>query len=186
MSNEILTKVGSGSVVWADHAGDFGDSPLAGSIQGQLTLVSLADGAARQGVKVDLGATRASKYSVTLRVEYDVAPVSGTICSLYYAPSPHATAATANPGGASGSDAAYTGTAGDSLADSLKQLDLIGVLICTADAATVVQQQTFVYSPSERYGMPVVFNEGGQAFEGDDIEMSVTLNPIVDEIQNAV
>lgn len=183
MANEILTKVGSGSVVWADHAGDFGDSPLAGNTQGQLTLISLADGAARQGAKVDLGATRAPKYSVTLRIEYDVAPVSGTICSLYYAPSPHATAATANPGGASGSDAAYTGTAGDSLADSLKQLDLIGVLVCTADAATVVQQQTFVYSPSERYGMPIVFNEGGQAFEGDDIEMSVTFNPIVDEIQ---
>lgn len=185
MANEILAKVGSNSIVWADHAGDFGDSPLAGVIQGQLTLVSLADGAARQGAKADLGATRAPKYSVTLRVEFDVAPVSGTIVSLYYASSPHATAGTANPGGTSGADAAYTGTTGDSLADSLKQLDLIGVLICTSDLATVVQQQTFVYAPSERYGMPVVFNEGGQAFEGDDIEMSVTFNPIVDEIQNA-
>lgn len=183
MPNEILAKVGSNSVVWADHVGDFGDSPLAGAIQGQLTLVSLANGAARQGAKVDLGATRARAYSVTLRVEYDVAPVSGTICSLYYASSPLVAAGTANPGGTSGADAAYTGTAGDSLADSLKQLDLIGALICTADAAAVVQQQTFVYSPSDRYGMPVVFNEGGQAFEGDDIEMSVTFNPIVPEIQ---
>jgi hypothetical protein len=181
MANELLVKVGATPLVWADNAGDFGDSPIAGT--DQITLVSLADGAARQGDKGDFTALRAGAYSVTLRVEFDVAPVSGTTVSLYFAPSVSGTAATANPGGVSGSDAAYTGTAGDSLADSLKQLDLIGVLTCTADAATVVQQQTFVYSPSERYGTPVVFNEGGQAFEGDDIEMSIIFNPIIQEIQ---
>ena len=181
MANEILTKVGASPLVWADIGGDFGGSPIAGT--DQITLVSLADGAARQGDKGDFTAPRAGAYSVTLRVEYDVAPVSGTTCSLYFAPSPHGTAGVANPGGVSGADAAYSGTAGDSLADSLKQLDLIGVLVCTADAATVVQQQKFVYAPSERYGTPVVLNEGGQAFEGDDIEMSIIFNPIIDEIQ---
>lgn len=181
MTNEILRKVGATPIVCADIGGDFGDSPLTGT--DQITLVSLADGAARQGDKIDFLAKRAQMFSVTLRVEYDVAPVSGTICSLYFAPSPHATKATANPGGIVGADGAYTGTAGDSLADSLKQLDLIGTLVLTLDAATVVQQQTFVYSPSERYGTPVVFNEGGQAFEGDDIEMSIIFNPIIDEIQ---
>lgn len=181
MANEILLKVGATPLVWADIGGDFGDSPIAGT--DQITLVSLADAAARQGAKGDLTALRARAYSVTLRVEFDVAPVSGTIVSLYWAPSVSGTAGVANPGGISGADAAYTGTAGDSLADSLKQLDLIGVLICTADAAAVVQQQTFVYSPSERFGTPVVFNQGGQAFEGDDIEMSIIFNPIVDEIQ---
>lgn len=172
--------IGPGTpIVWADIGGDFGDSPIAGTVQ--LTLVSLADAAARQGPKVDLGATRAAAYSVTLRLEYDVAPVSGTIAELWWAPSPHTTAGTANPGGVSGTDAAYTGTAGDSLADSINQLTLIGIMYLTSDAATVVQQQTWVFSPEERYGSPVIYNTGGQALEGDDIEMSLIFTPLVDQ-----
>lgn len=180
MSNEVLIKHGV-AIVWADIAGDFGDSPLTGTHQ--ITLASLASTAARQGVKVDLGATRAAVYAVTLRVEFDVAPSSGDVVSLWWAASPHATAATANPGGASGADAGYTGTTGDSLPDSIKQCSLIGNLVATSDVAPVVEQQTFMFAPEERYGSIVVYNEADQAFEGDDIEMSVILQPIIDEIQ---
>jgi hypothetical protein len=179
MANEVLVKMGT-AIVWADTT-DFGGSPIARTVQ--IDLTSVANGAARQGVKVDLGATRADRYAVTLRVELDVAATSGTTVDLYWAPSPHTTAGTANPGGVSGTDAAYTGTAGDSIADSVKQLDHIGSLVCTADAATVVQQQAWIYSPPERYGSPVVFNQSGQAFEGDAVEMSIIFNPIVDEVQ---
>lgn len=168
-------------IVWADIAGDFGDSPIAGTVQ--ISLVSLAAAAARQGVKVDLGATRAARYDVTLRVEYDVAPTSGNICSLWWAASPSTTAGTANPGGVSGTDAGYTGTAGDSLADSILQLQHIGDLVCTSDAATVVNQQSWTFFPTERYGSIVVFNEADQALEGDDIEMSIIFNPVIDEVQ---
>ena len=180
MANEILTKNGT-PIVWADVGGDFGDSPIAGTVQ--ITLISLASTAARQGVKVDLGATRAARYDVTLRVEFDVAPTSGNVVSLWWAPSESGVAGTANPGGVSGADAAYTGTAGDSLADSIKQLQLVGVLVCTSDAATVVNQQSFTFFPACRYGSPVVWNEADQAFEGDDIEMSVIFTPVIDEIQ---
>ncbi len=182
MTREILIKDGT-QVVWADVGGDFGDSPVAGTLQ--ITLVSLGSGAARQGVKADLGATRARDYDVTLRVEFDVAPTSGDEVSLWWASSVSGTAGTANPGGVSGTDAAYTGTGGDSLADSILQLRLIGVLICTADAAVVVQQQTFRFDPRARYGSIVVFNEADQAFEGDDVEMSVVFTPVVDEVQDA-
>ena len=180
MANEVLVKNGT-PIVWADIAGDFGDSPLAGTVQ--ITLVSVAAGAARQGVKVDLLAARATRFAVTLRVEYDVAPVSGNVCSLWWAASESGTAGVANPGGASGADAAYTGTAGDSLVDSIKQCDLIGALVCTSDAAVVVNQQTWIYEPSTRYGSPIVYNEASQAFEGDDIEMSIIFTPLIDEIQ---
>ncbi len=180
MANEILTKNGT-AIVWADIGGDFGGSPIAGTVQ--ITLAALANGAARQGVKVDLGATRAARYAVTLRPELDVAPASGAVITLHWAPSESAVAGTANPGGVSGTDAAYTGTAGDALADSIKQLDEIGPLVCTSDAATVVQQQTWFYFPPCRYGSPVVWNQSGQAFEGDDIEMSIIFMPIIDEIQ---
>lgn len=180
MANEILIKHGS-PIVWADIGGDFGDLPLTGTHQ--ITLVSLATTAARQGVKVDFGIKRAAVYAVTLRIEYDVAVSAGDICSLHFAPSPHATPATANPGGVIGTDAAYTGTAGDSLADSIKQCDMIMSMPLTTDAATVVQQMTAMYSPPERYGSPIVWNEADQAFEGDDIEMSIIFQPIIDEIQ---
>lgn len=180
MANEILEKNGT-AIVWADIGGDFGDSPIAGTVQ--ITLVSLASTAARQGVKVDLGATRAARYDVTLRVEFDVAPTSQNQVSLWWAPSPSAVAGTANPGGVSGTDAAYTGTAGDSLADSILQLQYVGALICTSDAAAVVNQQSFTVFPQCRYGSPVVYNEADQAFEGDDIEMSIIFMPVIDEIQ---
>lgn len=179
MANQVLVTNGT-QIVWADTT-DFGGSPVARTVQ--IDLTSVATTAARQGVKVDLGATRAARYAVTLRVEYDVAPTSGNICSLWWAPSPHATAGTANPGGASGTDAAYAGTASDSLADSILQLALIGNLVCTSDAATVVNQQSFVFFPSERYGSPVVWNEADQALEGDAVEMSIIFTPLIDEIQ---
>jgi len=180
MANLILLNEGT-PIVWADIGGDFGDSPIPGTVQ--ITLVSLANGAARQGVKVDLGDPRAEIYEITFRPELDAAPASGATIELYMAPSPDGTAGTANPGGVSGADAAYTGTAGDSLADSLKQLDLVGALVCTSDAAIVVQQQSFKYSPPSRYVSPVVMNSSGQAFEGDDIEMSIIMIPIPPEVQ---
>ncbi len=177
MANEVLQKEGT-SKVWADTT-DYGGS----DDDYQIDLTSLANGAARQGAKGDLGATRAARYRVIVWIEMDVAPASGATVDIYWAASPHATAATENPGGASGSDAAYTGTAGDSLDDSLKQLIFIGSVVLTSDAATVVQRMVFTFVPPLQYGMPVVDNNGGQAFEGDAIEMAIKLIPIIDEIQ---
>ncbi len=180
MANEILLK-GDTPIVWAnsgDYAGD------GGSRTHQIDLTSIASTEARMGAKADLGATRAAMYAWTLRVELDVAPASpGAGYSLWWAPSPSGTAATANPGGVTGSDADYTGTAGDSLADSIQQLTLIGTCPPTSDADGVIQQATFMFAPETRYGSPVVYNESNQAFEGDGVEMSITATPIVDEIQ---
>ena len=182
MANLVLLNEGN-AIVWADHAGDFGDSPMAGTTQGQITLAALASAAARQGAKVDLGDPRAEWYEVTLRLEWDVAPTDGTSASLYFAPSPHGTAATANPGGASGADAGYTATAGSTIAEGLAQCDLVCVLPCTNDADTIIQQITVLYKPPARYLSPIVLNSGGQALEGDDVEMSITMIPIPHEVQ---
>lgn len=180
MANEILIKNGT-QIVWADTT-DFGDSPVARTVQ--LDLTSLASGAARQGVKVDLGETRAPRQDVTLRFEFDVAPASpGKGVSVYWAPSESGTAGVANPGGVDGTDSAYTGTAGDSIADSIAQLQLIGILVVTSDAAAVVNQQTWALYPLCRYGSPVIWNEANQAAEGDAIEMSLIFTPVIDEIQ---
>ena len=180
MPNDILVKNGT-PIVWADTT-DFGDSPIARTVQIDLTGVASTE--AREGVKVDLGATRAARYAVTLRIEGDAAFASGAIVSVHWAPSPSAVAGTANPGGVSGTDGDYTGTAGDTLADSIGQLDLIGTLPCTSDAAPVVQQKTWMAFPTERYGSPVVYNQTLQAFDGDAIEMSIIFMPLIDEIQD--
>ena len=63
MATEILIKNNT-TVVWA-NTGDY--NPGAGVIYtrtAQIDLTSIADAAARQGAKVDLGATRASAYVV--------------------------------------------------------------------------------------------------------------------------
>jgi len=177
MANEVLVKTGT-PVVWADTT-DFNGTDFTRTHQ--IDLTSLASTKARQGAKADLGATRAQQYAVRAAIEMDVAPTAGTTIEFYWSSSPSGTAATANTGGASGADEAYKD--GEE-AEWAKQLQLLGVMVLTADAATVVQKQHIgIFSPPQRYGMPVVVNKGGQAFEGDAVEMYVTLTPIVDEIQ---
>ncbi len=165
MSNEILVKQGSDKV-WKNSGGDYA-----------ITLASVADGAARQGAKGDLGATFASRYAVTLQINLDSAPTAGNVIELYWAAS-HDNATF--PGGADGTDAAYKAAEED---ERKKQLTLIGCLVVTADADAVVQTQVFVFSPPARYGCPVVINKSGQAFEGDDDSHQLTLTPLIDEAQ---
>jgi len=180
MPNEVLVKAGT-PIVWAD-ATDFDNDPFADTYQ--MDLTGLATANARQGAKGDFGATRAAKYAVVLNVEIDVAPVSATTVEVYFAPSVSSIAASGNAGGIIGADAAYTGTAGDSLDDSLKQLDLVGVLVCTADADPAEQNQLIaVYSPPTRYGSPVVYNKSGQTHVGDATHAYLLFEPIVDEVQ---
>lgn len=179
MSNEIKVKLAT-PIVFA-NSGDYSSTLSAYARTAQVNLTSLANGAARQTDKVDLGATRAGRYLVRAAIELDVAPTAGTVVDFYWSSSPSATAGTGNDGGASGADGAYK--AGEE--DEWKpQLLKIGSLVLTADAATVVQRgYVGEFIPPERYGSVVVINESGQAFEGDAVEMNVVLLPLIDEIQ---
>jgi len=182
MANEVLQKNGT-AVVFADTT-DYSSTVSSLTRTDQIDLTSVASAAARQSAQADFGATRARQYKVMVGIEYAVAPASGVVCDFYLAPSPSITAANANPGGVSGSDAAYTGTAGDSLADSLKQLDYIGSLVLTADATTTVQYGSIgMVSDTTRYNSIVVVNNGGQALVSDAVEMYVAFVPVIDEVQ---
>lgn len=186
MANEILIKHGT-AIVWANTT-DY-SSTVSGLVRThQIDLTSVASAAARQGAKVDLEYLATAKFPnrwlVLGAFEFDVVPADGNSVAVYWAGSPSATAGNANPGGTTGADAAYTGTAGSTLFESLKQLEFIGSLVATNDAATVVQYQTLgILSGIPRYGMPVVQNLSAQAFEGDAVEMYVALIPLVDEVQ---
>ncbi len=185
MANKILLAANSTPIVWADTTDYAGDG---GARTHQITLAALASAAARQGAKADLDrgdvADRfAGRWSVTVRIEMDVAPADGTTVDFYWSSSLSSTAATANDGACTGSDAAYTGSAGSTIAETVQQLMFIGSLPLTNDADTIIQQKTFICTFPTQWGMPVVVNNGGQAFEGDDVEMSITLTPLEDEAQ---
>ncbi len=171
MANEILVKVGT-SLTWQASGGDYA-----------ITLASIGVNAARQGAKGDLTALRAARFAMTVRINMNVAPTAGNVIEFYWASSPSATAGTENDGAASGTNAAYTGSAGGSVDETKRQLLWVGNLILTPDSDTVVQQTTFVFSAPHRYGMPVLVNKADQILEGDDTDHQIEVTPIIDEVQ---
>ena len=127
----------------------------------------------------------ARQFTCTVRVETgSTGPTEGGTVDIYWAASLSGTAGTANPGGTTGADAAYTGTAASTLAQSLLQLEFLGSHTATGDAQNTPQQSSFLVTLPTRYGMPVVVNNFDDVLNNtDDIEMSITLTPLEDEIQ---
>ena len=183
MATEILIKNGT-PIVWTDGT-DY--NPAAGVIYArttQLDLTSLASAAARQGVKADLGAARAEAYRVRFCPELDVAPASGATIEIYFSFSNSETAGLDNPGFCTGADAAYAGTTGDSIADSVKLMVGPFTYVCTSDLAAIsLPMDIGILYPTQRYVSPVVVNSSGQALEGDAVEMYLALIPIITESQ---
>jgi hypothetical protein len=150
-----------------------------------LTLAGVASAAGRQSTKVDLGAVRAPEYSLFGCVDYtDETPVIGQSVDYHWAPSTNATNANGNVAGNSGVDDDAPGGALGSitLAAFLKQCFLIGSLVLD-DAAGVQNGFVGILRPPTRYGQLIVVNNGGDAFEDDDVEMHQVLVPIVPEGQ---
>lgn len=180
MANKIyFDPTSDTAVVWADFAGDFGDA-VAGT-EKQITLASLGIGDSREGVKADMfvNSHLPQRWAVLCRFEMDVAVADGESIQVFWAASPHATAATLNPYLITGADAEIaTPTAG-----FLGQLQWIGAVPLTVAIAPNVHQKCFITTIPLRYGSPLVFNDTSQAFEGDDVEMFVAFYPLVDEAQ---
>lgn len=194
MANKILVSEMDGTpkqIVFGDHSGDFSptaandlrDATAGNRTTCQLAIASVADGAARQSTKVDLGATYADEYHVRAAIEFAATPTAGDVVELYWAPSQSSTAGTANPGNVSGADSAYSGYSSN-LAASVKQLEFIGHFVCTAQATATVQvAEIGKFRPPQRYGSLVVKNESGAAIHSDDVECHVVFNPILPELQ---
>lgn len=193
MANKLLVQEQDGTpaqITFANFAGDF--SPTAGNdlrvaadVEVELVLLNLADAAAAQSAKANLGENRAEEYAVRACVEMQVAAAdAGGTVELYWSPSSSSTAATGNAGACSGAAAAYTGYSAD-LADAVKQLVFIGVATLTDDAVDSIQTcEVGILRPTQRYGSLVVKNECGQTIcDTDDIETHVTLDPVIPELQ---
>lgn len=144
-----------------------------------LTLTSVANGAARQGAKGDLGDPRARLWTARLELDFAAAPTAGNVVDLYWSSSPSGTAGTQNDGGASGADAAFKAGEED---EWVKQLLYLGSLIATNDGSGVIQIMTFHFEPRDRYGMPVIHNKSGQALGGTAGNFKLTLTPFHGDI----
>lgn len=172
MANEILFKTGT-EITWKAAGGDYA-----------MTMTGIAVNDARQGAKGDLGATRAVRWAMRVQINMDVAPTASRVIEFWWSSSPSAVAATDNIGAASGTDAAYTGSAGGSVDETKVQMQRVGVLVLTPDADAVVQIQELVFFPTQQYGMPVLVNKADQALEGDDDAHQIVIYPLPDEIQD--
>lgn len=154
-----------------------------------LTLSAVASGAARQSIKGDLWgglATGPDGFELYGCVDYTGETPSATGRIDYYiAPSTSTTQGTGNVAGNSGADAAAPdGALGSiTLAEFLRQCIYVGSLF-THDGA-VVQNGVVTLGgfPLPRYGQLIVVNNGGDAFEADDVEAHQVLIPFVYEVQ---
>ncbi len=173
-------------VVFADHAGDFaGGADAVYSMEVgtptdvQILMSGVSDGAARQSAKVDLGATRPEAYSVHAAFEYSPTHTIGAVTTLYWSPSPQTTAANANMGNVNGVDSPYTGYI-NNVSDSVKQLNRIGNY--TVASGTLGHGFVGIFSPPERYGSLVVFNNGGGSIIHSGNQLHIVFDPIVTQV----
>lgn len=155
---------------WKSSGGDYA-----------LTLTSLANDAAREGAKGDLGATWARRWAVFFTSSVGSAATNGKEIEVYWGPSTHATAGSDNPGNLTGADAALSNP------DELKfQLLYLGSLALSNARGTNVQKQYFEFMPPTRYGTPVVVNKSGQTLGSTAGDHEVRLTPIEDLVQDTV
>lgn len=181
MANLIRQQAGT-QFLFADHGTDFGAAPATAAntlIQGtptdvQIDLTGLADAAARASAKsgslwAGTGSDEAALvYKVDACLEWESAPTdsAGTV-DFYWAPSASATAATGNPGGVTGSDAAFTETDGN-----LGQMTFIGSLTIRNNVINIGHVGWLI--PYEEYGSLVIVNNSGGALRSTATAMDET------------
>jgi hypothetical protein len=145
------------AIVWGEAG--------ASGVTATLSLDGLANGAARMGAAVDLGANFANfadEYIVELRVETGTAPTAGNTVELYLLSS---TDNSNWPAKVTGSDAAYTLGTNDA---NLRQAGSpVATLVATNDGNTVLIQNQSIWRPRGRYVVPIVDNNLGQAFRDE-------------------
>jgi hypothetical protein len=138
------------AIVWGESGGS--------GVTATLSLNNLANGAARMGASVDLGANFEDEYIAILAIETGTAPTAGNTYELYFGWSHDNTNW---PAKITGSDAAYTLGTSDA---NLRQIGTSTIsLIVTADGNTLLVQASAIVRPRGRYVAPLVDNNSGQA-----------------------
>jgi len=145
----------------------------------------LADGAAVNSDKVDLGATRPEWYNVYCAIEWFAAATVGDPTQMYWSPSENSSAGIGNPGSPDGVDGLYTGDGTSSVAEAVLQMQPIGVLVGT-DLVGVQIARVGTFRPYHRFGQLIVLNNSGALMCGtDDVESAIVFSSVVADIQAA-
>lgn len=169
-------------LLFADHATDFGVAPATAAnslivgaptdVQFDLTGVA-ATGGARQAAKANITTPWGVDWSVDACLEFAVAPTDGGSVDFYWAASPAAAAATGNPGGTMGSDAAFTDTVGN-----LGEMVRIGSLLVRNNVIAI--GHVGILTPPYQYGNLVIVNNADQALAAAADETHIVFSEIVD------
>lgn len=188
-TNQILITPGT-ALIFANSTYSPGTNTALGAYQaaGDIDVVGLTTGQAREGLKRDIGASHAERYSVDMSVEMATDPTAGDTIDLYWSESHSATAAVGNMGNVTGADADWAGAVGMTLAESLAQMTYIGSfpLAVQATGDGVAIGHVGVFSPVQRYGVLVWHNNSAvTVFATDSIEAAVRFTPIIPDIQAA-
>ena len=175
-TNLVQLKTGALQLLFGDHATDFGAAPatagnslIIGSptdVQIDLTGVAAAGGA-RESAKFSFGTPWAQAWSFDACLEFETAPADGGQVAFYLGQSPSATAATGNPGGLTGSDAAFTDTAGN-----LGQMRLIGTLLLRNNVINI--GFVGIITPYYENNILLIVNQGSTAFRSTATAMDET------------
>ncbi len=145
-----------------------------------ITMTSVANAAARESVKLDMGEMVGQLIAVKAEIEMAATPTAGATIDLYWNPSDSATAGTDNCGGTAGVDQAYTGYSSN-VAASVKQLLFIGSLVLTAQATATVQKGLVgTFRLPNRYGSLVVVNNGGSSVHSSATNIQFIFTPVED------
>ena len=187
MANDILVKSGL-QFLFADHATDFGAAPATAAnslIIGAPTDVDwdgtnvAATGGARESDKLDLTTPWGRLWTVDACLEFESAPADGGVVNFYWGASPNTGAATGNPGGLTGTDAAFTDTIGN-----LGELLSIGSLSVRNNVIAI--GHVGIFRPIFQYGILLVVNEASVALRSTATAMDEThivMTEMIDEVQ---
>lgn len=141
-----------------------------------ITLTSLADNAAREGVKSAtwVDGTKGLPEVIEIRFEAQVASAAtnGKEVELFIGESDNSTAGTDNPGNLTGADAALSNP------DELKyQCVFVGSLVLSNARGTNVQKQRLRFKPICAYSIPLVVNKSGQALGSTGTNLKIVMTP---------
>lgn len=186
MSNETFIKNGP-QFLFADHSGEFGSAPATAAnsqILAAYTPVDVefdpdglaASGGGWESAKCDLGADGARgtifRFDACIEFASGLEASDNDSIDFYWAATNKGAAGTGQPGGTSGTNAAYTDSPG-----SLAQLTKIGSLVCRG---TVFETGNIGWlTPDLRWGSLVCINNADQNFFTTMDETHVVATPVI-------
>lgn len=135
---------------------------------GVITLASLANGAGRQGDRVDLGANPARRHLLRFRGKATSSPTAGLTISVLLGWCPDTSY---QPGELGSADAAYSDT------DLFGQLD---EYVIPWNNSTNSQSRAWIVETKARYLIPAVFNRLGVSFGSTASDFQIDFVPISD------